>query len=701
MGLVQVEPFSGTRNRNPMSEIEEVKQRADIIEIVSRYTPLKRAGATYKGLCPFHTERTPSFVVFPQTGTWRCFGACGTGGDVFSFLMQRENLDFREALKLLAQETGVELDPQQSDDPERRLRAKIHEINRLAALYFAQILWEHPAAEDARAYLERRLIDRQTAEQFQLGYALDEWSGLLDALRAQNFSAEDLQSAGVVKRHETRGSVYDAFRGRVMIPIMDRRKQVVGFGGRVLGDGQPKYLNTAETAVFHKSKIVYGLDRAGRAISDAERVVIVEGYMDVIAAHQHGFENVVACLGTAVTSDQLRQLQRYTENFVLALDADAAGRQATLRGINQARSALARIQKPRLMATGRVRIEQRFGANLFVTALPAGKDPDDIIRNAPAEWEALVEEADPLVDFVFDLVAEQYDLNSASGKASAVSELAPLIAELADEIERQHYVNRLSRLVAVDERTIEGRVLYAAKALQAQPKPATRSQAERLRPRAIGAAALASPAASGAMPPAEDGAGEAILPLPGAPLPLRATDQLHREDHLLAAVLQAPELLVWLAATTQKLEIPPFRSQDLRHTENQEILRTLKRYLSGDEPWDLDQFQADLTEHLHGRLARLVDYGLGLPDIANAVLREDVIKTLVTLRQQQLKEEIGRLGHLIAEARQSNEQHSALMYMSSETRCRHELYHLQVEVNRRLPKVLSGRTESDNAIRIR
>ena len=283
----------------------------------------------------------------------------------------------------------------------------------------------------------------------------------------------------MVKRNEERNSTFDMFRNRVIFPIRDRQGRVIGFGGRVMDDGVPKYLNTSETPVFHKSHVIYGLDLAQRAIRERDQVVIVEGYMDVIAAHQFGFANVVACMGTALTPEQLRQLQRYTDNFVLALDADTAGQQATMRGLNQARQSLVRVRKP-VVTPGGVRLEDRLGANLAITTMPEGKDPDDVIRADPQRWQAAVDAAKPLVDFYFDVVASTEDLGSARGKGLAVAELAPLIAELGDEIERQHYVQRLSRLVQVDEITIAGRVQAAARTQQAsaerqrQEKAATR-----------------------------------------------------------------------------------------------------------------------------------------------------------------------------------------------------------------------------------
>jgi len=469
-----------------MSVVDEVKQRVDIVELISRSVQLKKAGRNFTAPCPFHTERTPSFVVFPHTGTWRCFGACGIGGDAFNFLMHKESLEFREALEMLAQEVGVNLD-NNNDGQSERQRKGLYEINGAAALYFREVLLNHNAADVARAYLVKRQIDVATAERFQIGYALDSWDGLRSHLEKRGYDIEQQLEAGLIKHNERRDSTYDAFRGRLMIPILDRQSRVIGFGGRILEESQksdsssggsttsdaapakpmgPKYLNTAETPIFHKSNVVYGLNLAHKAIRQESKVVVVEGYMDVIAAHQNGFENVVACMGTSLTAEQLRQLQRYTNEYLLALDADAAGQQATIRGLNQARQALKRVRRPKLSSTGQVHLQEQLGANLSIVPMPEGRDPDDVIRHDPLLWQELIDSALPLVDYYLQNIVTQYDLQSAQGKGLAVSDVAPLIAELGDEIEQQHYIQQLSRLIQIDESTIASRVQAAARTLR-------------------------------------------------------------------------------------------------------------------------------------------------------------------------------------------------------------------------------------------
>ncbi|MEM7125766.1 MAG: DNA primase [Chloroflexota bacterium] len=653
-----------------MSVIEEVKQRVDIIELISRYVPVQKSGSSYKALCPFHDERTPSFAIFPQSGTWRCFGACGEGGDVFSFLMRRENIDFREALQILAEEVGVQLT--EFNDGNSNQRSDLYEINTAAATYFQEILAHHPEAEEARRYIANRHIDSETVAQFQIGYALDSWDSLRNHLERLGFDSQSQVAAGLLKHNEERNSYYDAFRGRVIIPIRDRRGRTIGFGGRVLGDGQPKYLNISETALFHKSHVVFGLNLASDAIRQAEQVVIVEGYMDVIAAHQHGIENTVACMGTAITAEQLQQLQRLTDHFILALDADSAGQQATIRGLNQARQALTRTRKPKLMSTGRLSFEEKLNAQLSIVSLPEGRDPDDVIRQDPDEWRQLVHQAKPLVDFYFQLVSEQYDLASARGKAQAVSELAPLMAELNDEIEQQHYIQQLSRLIRVDESTISGRVQMASRTLSI---PAQSERKTGRRPVGIGSKierpASRSEVPSGTpdpFPPSEGSAFEVgraagFAPLGGNVQPsfTDASGQKNRVakaqssltdpgDYLLSHLLQNPVLLIRLADLAAQNEVETLQCEELVDTENQEILRSLKNFITSDEQWDIGLFQDTMPPYLHGRLANLLTLSTQVPQFDEESLPEELLKLLFRLRIQQINEKNQQIRYLIQEA---------------------------------------------------
>ncbi|MFN2245174.1 MAG: DNA primase, partial [Anaerolineae bacterium] len=275
-----------------MSVVDEIKDRLDIVEVIQSYVPLKKAGRNYKGLCPFHAEKTPSFVVFPDSGTWHCFGACGTGGDVFSFVMQQENLDFGEALQTLARRAGVELESRspQAAEAEKRLDL-LRQINQAAATYFHHLLLNSDEAARARAYLEKRGLTHETIERFQVGYSLDQWDVLLRYLTSKGYTPADLHEVGLIVEREDKSGYYDRFRGRVVFPIRDHRGKVLGFGARAMGDGQPKYINSPQTPLFDKSSVLFGLDQAKAGIRTAGEAVIVEGYMDVLMAHQHGINN--------------------------------------------------------------------------------------------------------------------------------------------------------------------------------------------------------------------------------------------------------------------------------------------------------------------------------------------------------------------------------------------------------------------------
>ena len=322
-----------------MSVASDLKQRVDIVDIISESVVLKKSGRNYKGLCPFHQERTPSFVVNPESQSWHCFGACSEGGDVFSFVQKMEGVDFAEALRIVARRAGVSLEPQTPEMIlEAQARDRLLELLDHAAGFFAEQL-HSPASEEARRYLEARGVTAETAADFRLGYAPNAWRACLTRLAADGYSRDEAIEAGLVVDRDD-GSVYDRFRHRLVIPICDARGSVVGFGARSLDGSQPKYLNSPQTRVFDKSRLLYGFDRARRSIADAGTAVVVEGYLDVISLHQNGYRNAVASMGTALGEHHLQVLVKAAPRIVLALDSDAAGNAATLRGLSLASEAL-------------------------------------------------------------------------------------------------------------------------------------------------------------------------------------------------------------------------------------------------------------------------------------------------------------------------------------------------------------------------
>jgi DNA primase len=440
-----------------MDVTDEIKSRLDIVDLVSEHVQLRKSGSSYSGFCPFHSNtRTPAFVVFPNTQTWRCFGACAEGGDIFSFVMKKQGWEFKETLRYLADRAGVQLvSPTPMEKERQALEDKLGDLLEAAADYFHQLLLYAPQAEAARRYVGERGLNEETLATFKVGYALDSWDACRNHFNAQGYSDDRLQEAGLLTFNEDKGTRYDRFRNRLMIPIRDVNGRMAGFGARTLDpDGLPKYLNSPQTAVFDKSRLIFGLDLMKRQIREARQVIIVEGYMDVMQAWQAGFKNVVAQMGTALTGEQLRLIKRYTKRFVLALDADAAGASATLRGLEVARDVLDRETDIRFDARGLVRDEGRLQAEIQVVTLPEGEDPDKIIRRDASLWTTLIEQAKPVVAYVIEVATEGLDPDDAKAKSAAAKQVLPLINDIEDSLEREHYRQMLARKLGVDERVL-------------------------------------------------------------------------------------------------------------------------------------------------------------------------------------------------------------------------------------------------------
>ena len=434
-----------------MSTIDEIKERLDIVDVVSAYVTLQKSGRNFKALCPFHTEKTPSFFVFPERQTWHCFGSCGTGGDIFSFMIKKEGLDFGEALKLLADRAGVKLASKQKGQARDDEWERLYSVNEAAAQYYHSLLLDDKQAEFARKYLGQRGISSETIESFELGYSPNSWDALYQHVTSKGYKSADLVNAGLgaSKENET---VHDQFRNRLMIPIKNEAGKVAGFGARTLDGSNPKYLNSPQTAIFDKGGLLYGLDRAKEAIREQNLAIIVEGYMDVLTAHQHGFTNVIAPMGTSLTDRQMNVLKKLTRNISLALDADAAGEQATLRGLAVARQTFSERRDYR--ERGWLEGDSRLQGNLKIILIPQGKDPDDVIRENPDEWTRLVNEASTVMDYVFQAITSKLDIGTVAGKSAAVEQLLPVITGMGSEIERDQYLKRLSKLVGVNEKTL-------------------------------------------------------------------------------------------------------------------------------------------------------------------------------------------------------------------------------------------------------
>lgn len=413
---------------------EEIRSRNRLEDVVGTYVTLKRSGKSLTGLCPFHNERTPSFSVSPDKQLYYCFG-CGASGDVFDFVMEYERLDFMEAAKRLAERAGIVLDTGDESSSERKRRQEretLYEVNGIAAKYFRYRLLKSRLAAAARNYLSSRGVSSESSERFLLGYAMDSWDDLYRVLQKRGISEDGMVLSGLVKKGKK--SAYDVFRDRIMFPIRDASGRVLGFGGRALpgkGDDQPKYLNSQETPVFSKRRILYGIDVARDSIRRLERAVVVEGYMDVVTCHQYGFTNVVASLGTALTRDQAQLLARYAPEVVILYDADAAGQDATLRGLELLRSE---------------------GLRVKVVTLEEGEDPDSFLRaNGASKLKALLESAKNLTEYRIDSVVKNTDLRDASLKAEASRQCIAILVEVSDPIERLEYSKYAAYQLMVDE----------------------------------------------------------------------------------------------------------------------------------------------------------------------------------------------------------------------------------------------------------
>ncbi|HEX79000.1 MAG TPA: DNA primase [Dehalococcoidia bacterium] len=416
-----------------MSAIDEVKQRTDIVEVVSQYTTLSKSGRILKGLCPFHSEKHGSFFVYPEQQSWHCFGACSTGGDVFSFVMKQQDICFGEALRLLAERAGVTLPSKGMQGAEKEKNERLYQANKAATDYFHRLLVESPSAENARSYIARRKLSEKSVADFELGYSPNSWDSLKKHLMERGYRDSELIEAGLVIETEP-GDSHDRFRNKLIFPIADDRGRICGFGSRVLDNSSPKYVNSPETPIFSKSNILYGFKLARHAIKQQDRAVIVEGYMDVITAHQNGFGNVVASMGVAVTGKHINLLKRLTKNIVFALDADAAREEAMLRCVGY---------------------ENTIGNEVKVIVMPQGKDPDDVIKDDKAVWQRFLAEAKPILDFTFDMIIAGLDLTRANDKTIAAAKLLPVISHIKDVIRQAHYLQKLSHIIDVDERTLE------------------------------------------------------------------------------------------------------------------------------------------------------------------------------------------------------------------------------------------------------
>lgn len=602
-----------------MSVIDEIKARIDIVDLVSETVQLRRSGKNYTGFCPFHANtRTPAFAVFPESGTWRCFGQCNEGGDIFKFVMKKEDVEFGEALQLLAEKAGVQLKP---PTPEEQAAAEEHEGLRAlleeAVTFYRHQLLNTPPGQKAFEYLVGRGLKPEIIEAFGLGYAPNSWQATLDYFLSKKYSEQDLLDAGLVSARET-GGVHDRFRHRVMFPIRDERGRMAGFGARILDPNDvPKFLNSPQTVLFDKGHLLYGLERARKTIRAQDQAVVVEGYLDVIALHQAGFTNAVSPMGTALTERHLSLLKRFSRRIILALDADAAGASATLRGLQIARQTLEREQDPVFDARGLLGHEGRLKADIRVTTLPEGMDPDEVVNRDPKEWESILADAKPIVIHVMETLAASRDLDDAKVKEEIAAQVLPLIADVPGDIERETYRQRLARLLRVDESALVG---------------ARRGRAPR----------RARPFRQLSSQPAVE---PAITP---------AMHSYALEAHTLGVLMRQPDWLYRVDRALQEAGLGRLSPNDFQHADHQAILRLLQE--------SVDQDQAEPLNYVLGKLSLpMMDIADGLlentkkVDVSEERVFRELIRSILVLRQRNVRQSVEYLRFLMEDAQQDAE----------------------------------------------
>jgi DNA primase len=607
-----------------MSTIDEIKARIDIVDLVSEAgVKLRHAGKNYTGFCPFHENKhTPAFVVWPESGTWRCFGQCNEGGDIFKFVMKREGIDFKEALAKLADRAGVKLESFVAEKPEikeahEHLRALLED----AIIFYRTHLFNN---KDVLTYLrEKRGLTDATIETFGMGYAPHGYDNLLKHFSSKGYTEQNLIDAGMLSvreaddsrntQHATRS--YDRFRNRIMIPIRDENGKMAGFGARIVDPNDiPKFLNSPETPIFTKGHILYGLDRARKPIRMADQAVIVEGYLDVIALHQAGYENVVSPMGTALTEDQLRLLKRSTRRIVLALDPDAAGQKAVLRGLDAARSAMDREGELGFDARGLLRNEARLQADLRVASMPDDLDPDEIVARDKDEWKRLIENAKPIVTHVMDSLAVGQNLNDAKVKNQIAAQVLPLIEDLPNPLERDTYRQALARMLRVDEGSL---TLTQTQGAVVRRKPRGADQAQRVEKKQV----------------------------------VALNPTLKIESYCIGVLFRKPALLYRLDRTLQEVGLSALAVEDFEYTDHQLVFGVIRLAVEQDEK----DYQHYVISHLPETISAVSKDLLAQTEQLDPVddkLLEELLARFMDLRRAYAMSNVNQLRFLQEEEQQ-------------------------------------------------
>ena len=615
------------------SVVDEIKSRIDIVELVSETVKLRKAGKSYSGFCPFHANsRTPAFAVFPDSGTWRCFGQCNEGGDIFKFVMKKEGWDFPQALQYLAQRAGVELEARTPEkEAEDQHEVRLRELLEEAVIYYRHQLLQTGGGEPALAYLKKRGLTPETIEKFGLGYAPQGWENLDPYLKSKGYSQQDLLDAGMAVERSSGEGTHDRFRNRIMFPIHDGYGKMAGFGGRILDPNDvPKFLNSPQTALFDKGRLLYGMDLARKNIRAADQAVIVEGYLDVIVLHQCGFNNVVSPMGTALSEDHLRVIKRLTRRLILALDADAAGQKATLRGLEVAREAMDHSQEAAFDARGLLRYEARLQADVRVTLIPDGMDPDEVALRDPEEWRRIIETAKPIVLHVMDTLVANRKMDDPKVKSEIAAQVLPLIEDIPNSIEREDLRQRLARTLKLDERALIGLSTRSG-------RPQNLSYRKRQEPP-----------------------------------PVKQTPQVKEsfprtlEAHILSVLVKEPELLYSFDKSLQHIGLRRVSEDDFEFTDHQHLLNLIHSSLDQDDVEPVQYIEANIQPVIKDLLKPLT-HGED-PELPLEKWAEDGIRALLLLRQIRVKEELTQV-HLIQQDLQEQPDADLSSYLQTVSLC--------------------------------
>jgi DNA primase len=618
-----------------MTVTDEIKARIDLVDLISGSgVKLRKSGRNYTGFCPFHANKhTPAFVVWPETGTWRCFGECNEGGDVFKFVMKKEGIDFREALTRLAARAGVEVPAYRAERPEQKeAYDHLRKLLEDALIFYAGHLHQNPGV---LTYLrEKRKLSDATIERFGLGYAPNSWDACLSHFKQRGYGEQDLMDVGLVSERQPeappaggRANLFDRFRNRIMIPIRDENGRMAGFGARIVDpDDMPKFLNSPETAIFVKGHLLYGLDRARKAIRAADQAVIVEGYLDVIALHQAGFENVISPMGTALTEEQLRLLKRFTRKIVLALDPDTAGQKAVLRGLEAARQAMDHEGELGFDARGLLRNEARLQADLRVAGMPDELDPDEIVARNPEEWKQLIEAAKPIIEHVMQALAVGRNRDDRKVASDISAHVLPLIQDLPRPEEREFYTQKLARFLRIDERAFIGAAARTRAPRRGKPEPR--------------------------------GEGGGATPAAGA---IAVTPNRRVEAHVLSWLFRNPELLYRVDRLLQQNGLATLSTDDFEYTDHQVLLGLIRQALEQDQA-EQHEFVVDgLPESLKG-LSRDLLQLTETSQVREEKLLEELLRSIKRLRQVAATEKTTQYRFLQEEAQENGDDESATLY---------------------------------------